>query len=233
MTDKQPNSRPTKIPSRSRHAHSFQILFLEFCFSTPAFSSTILFHKFIQVFDTLKIQCIALETETLWWNGLFAWAFLLFLWHFTGKFTFHMNLNIQNSWPLWSSTYRWQFSTGNIFHGKVCTNPGVTSMILRAAVISLRLLCALLCRLHLPDSFVKPPPWFSMWYSGRANSWGPFVLNVHSVCRCWSWPHGQSSIMPSCAVCSWLQPPDYFAKPPPRISVCYSSKATRSGPCVF
>ena len=54
-------------------------------------------------------------------------------------------------------------------------------MILRAAVISLRLLCALLCRLHLPDSFVKPPPWFSMWYSGRANSWGPFVLKC-SLC---------------------------------------------------
>ena len=34
-----------------------------------------------------------------------------------------MNLNIQNSWPHWSSTYSWQFSTSNHFHVKWLTNP--------------------------------------------------------------------------------------------------------------
>ena len=34
-----------------------------------------------------------------------------------------MNLNIQNSWPNWLSTYHGQFSTGNHFHVKWTTNP--------------------------------------------------------------------------------------------------------------
>ena len=35
---------------------------------------------------------------------------------------FHMDLNIQNSWPKWLSTYCWQFSTGTHFHLNWSTN---------------------------------------------------------------------------------------------------------------
>ena len=48
--------------------------FWEFCFSTPAFSSTILLHRFVQVFDTLKIPVHCFGTEILW-KRWFAWAF--------------------------------------------------------------------------------------------------------------------------------------------------------------
>ena len=62
----------------------------------------------------------------------FAWAFCTF----SLVIHFHINLNIQNSWPHWLSTYRWQFCTSNHFHVKWSTNPRVNS-ILPTAIISL------------------------------------------------------------------------------------------------
>ena len=50
-----------------------------------------------------------------------------------------MNLNIQNSWSHWLSTYCWQFSTGN--HMKWSTNPRVTSSLPTASISSLRRGC--------------------------------------------------------------------------------------------
>ena len=78
-------------------------------------------------------------------------------------------------------------------------------------------LCALLGRFHPPDSFAKPPPRFSVCESALANRFGPFVFKC-SLC----WPHGPFSISCSCAVPGRFHPPDSFAKPPPRFSVCDS-----------
>ena len=89
----------------------FSDSFLEFCCSTPAFSSTILLHKFVQVFDTLKIRVHCFEIrDTLKQVICLILLFALFpmLCHF------HLNLNIQNSLPPRSSTYSWQFSTGKL-----------------------------------------------------------------------------------------------------------------------
>ena len=69
--------------------------FLEFCLSTPAFSSIILFHIFVQAFGTSlrwKLQSIALEPGILW-KRWFAWAFhksffpcyAIFTWNWTNK----------------------------------------------------------------------------------------------------------------------------------------------------
>ena len=127
-TDWQSKPKPTKLPPRYRHAHSFWILSWNSA-STTAFSSTMLFHRFVQVFDTLKNQVNCFETRDTSWAFCkhFFWAFCKhydFPEHFASTFSFlchfHMNSYIQNSWPHWSSTYRWQwqFSTGNCFHGK-------------------------------------------------------------------------------------------------------------------
>ena len=92
------------------------------------YSSIILFHAF----DTLKIPEHRFETKIIWkviCLGLSQAFFLLLC-------QFHMNMNIQNSWPHWSSTYRWQFSSGNRFREKVSTNLKVTS-ILPVAIIHL------------------------------------------------------------------------------------------------
>ena len=56
---------------------------------------------------------------------------------------------------------------------------------------------AVLCppaRLHSPNSFVKPPPRFSVCDFGHANRFGPFVFQC-SLCQ----QHGPSSRLPSCA----------------------------------
>ena len=100
-----------------------------------------LLHKFVEVFDTLKIAVHCFWTRDTLKKVIrqsLSYALFLLLCHF------HMNLNIQNSWPHWSSTYRWQFSTSNHFHVKWSTNPRVTS-ILPTASISL---CALRGHTH-------------------------------------------------------------------------------------
>ena len=53
---------------------------------------------------------------------------------FSFAMPFNMNLNIQNSWPHWSSTFRSQFSTGNHFHVKWSTNPRATSILPTASI---------------------------------------------------------------------------------------------------
>ena len=58
--------RNPRTPSTMQACSFFSNLFLKFCFSTPAFSSTILLHKFVQVFDTLKIPVHCFGT----WNTL-------------------------------------------------------------------------------------------------------------------------------------------------------------------
>ena len=90
--------------------------------------------------------------------------------------------------------------------------------ILHAAVISLS---ALPGQFHLPDSFAKPPPQFSMRDSGHANRSGPFVFQC-SLFRL----HGLSSILPSCAVPGLFHRHESFAKPHP-------GHANRSGQLVF
>ena len=64
--DRQKDPKPRKLPPRCRHAHSFQVLSWKFCPPTPAFffSSIILFHMFIQAFDTLKIE----NSRSSLWN---------------------------------------------------------------------------------------------------------------------------------------------------------------------
>ena len=101
------------------YAHSSNP-FLEFCPSTPSISSFILFYIFDQAFDTLKIP----EHRCGAWDPLkkviclsILLLFFLLLCHF------HLNMNIQNSWSNWVSTYHWQFSTCNHFHVKWLTNP--------------------------------------------------------------------------------------------------------------
>ena len=108
-------SETTKTPKMMQACSFFLNSFSEFCFSTSAFSSTIILHKIIQVFDTLKIPVHCFGT----WNTLkkvicliVLQALFLLLCHF------HINLNMQNWWPPWSSTYYWQFSTGNHLHVK-------------------------------------------------------------------------------------------------------------------
>ena len=121
--------------------------FSEFCFLTPTFFSTILLHKFVQVLDTLKIPVCCFGTrDTLKKVISLILSYTLFL------------LNIQNSWPHWSSTYLSQFSTGNHFHVKWSTNPRVTS-ILPTANISL---FALPGRFQLRYYCSKFPPRFSV-----------------------------------------------------------------------
>ena len=53
--DRQSASKTAKTPSTFQACSFFLNPFLEFCFSTPTFSSIILFHKFVQTFDNLKI----------------------------------------------------------------------------------------------------------------------------------------------------------------------------------
>ena len=140
------------LPPRCRHAPN---PFLEFCFSTPAFSSTILLHKFVSVIDTLKIPVHSFWTRDTLKTVIcpsISQALCLLFCHF------HMNLYMQNSWPNWLSTCCWQFSTGNHLHVKWLTNPRVTS-ILPAAIFSL---CALPDRFQLRDYFLKFPFRFSV-----------------------------------------------------------------------
>ena len=93
---------------------------------------------YVQAFNTLKIPELRLGTLNRRYSEKddlpeHLREFFLLLCHF------HMNLNIQNSWPSWLSTYHWQFSTGNHFHVKRLTNPRVTSIIPTASIS----LCAL------------------------------------------------------------------------------------------
>ena len=67
-------SETQETPSTMQACSFFLIFFLEFCLSTSAFSSTILLHKFVQVFDTLKIPVHCFGTEILW-KRLVAWSF--------------------------------------------------------------------------------------------------------------------------------------------------------------
>ena len=105
--------RNPRTPSTMQTCAFFSNPFLEFCFLTPAFPSTILLHKFLQVFDTLKIPVYCFGTQDPLKKVLcliVSQALFVLLSHF------HMNLKIldmQNVWPNWLSTCCWQFSTGN------------------------------------------------------------------------------------------------------------------------
>ena len=150
--------------------------FLGILLLDPDFSSIILLHKFVQVFDTLKIPVHCFGTQDTLKKVIcpsILQALFLLLCHF------HMNLNMQNSWPNWLSTYCWQFSTGNHLHVKWSTNPRVTS-ILPAAIfslcalslhcppwsisiarlffeVSISIFCVLVCRANYFIQFVFPP----------------------------------------------------------------------------
>ena len=98
--------RNPRTPSTMQACSFFSNPFLEFCFSTPAFSSTILFHKFVQVFDTWKIPVHCFGTrDTLQKVICLISSYTRFLLLFHS----HMNLSIKNSWPPWSSTFSWHF----------------------------------------------------------------------------------------------------------------------------
>ena len=103
-------------PKNSLHDADMRILFESFLgilLFDPAFPSTILLHKFLQVFDTLKIPVYCFGTQDPLKKVLcliVSQALFVLLSHF------HMNLKIldmQNVWPNWLSTCCWQFSTGN------------------------------------------------------------------------------------------------------------------------
>ena len=97
--------------------------FLEFCLST-AFSSIILFHMFVQAFDTLKIQehCFGTRDslKKVICMSILQALFLLLC-------QLHINLHIRTNH--WLSTYCRQFSTRNHFHVKWLTNRRVTSIL--------------------------------------------------------------------------------------------------------
>ena len=190
-----------KIPSTVQACSIFSNPLLEFCFSTWDDDPRVFFHHilaqlrpsiwqyltqtpvhFFGTRDTLKkVICLslsqALSLKVLWCH-------------------FHINLNIQNSWPLWSSTYRWQFSTSNRFHGKDQTNPKVTPT-LWAAVVSL---CALLCRFHPPDSFAKPPPHFPRETPATPIALDRLFLNVCSVDHMTRRPYRAALLLPACFI---------------------------------
>ena len=115
----------------------------DFCSLIRAFSSVILFHMLVHALDTLKIwvhRCGTRDTLTKVQITFVRVAplseylakvqitFVICCWKNRGRpgqqelflllFQSPKNLNIQNSWPHWLSTYSWQFSTGNRFHGK-------------------------------------------------------------------------------------------------------------------
>ena len=72
--------------------------FFEFCFLTPAFFPTILLHKFVQVFDTLKI--LVSNSSQLLWNQRYSEKGNLpdpFKHTFSFDMPFYMNLSRQNS----------------------------------------------------------------------------------------------------------------------------------------
>ena len=95
-TNRQKDPKPRKLPARCRHAHSFES-FLEFCLSTPAFSSIILFHMFVQAFDTLKIPEHRFGTRETLRKVIclsISQALFLLLYHF------HMNMNIYETHDL-------------------------------------------------------------------------------------------------------------------------------------
>ena len=62
-------------PSTMQACSFFSNLLLEFCFSTPAFSSTILLHKLVQAFDTLKIPTGSQEASVPTWNPRMLWQY--------------------------------------------------------------------------------------------------------------------------------------------------------------
>ena len=135
--DWQSNQKPTKLPPRGRHAHPFHHI-------VPPVRPSIWHFK---------------NSSPLLWNPRHFEKGALPQ-HLASTFSFVMpfshELEHTKLMTSLSSTYPWQFSTGNLFYGKDCTNSKMTK-ILRAAGISL---CALLCLFHPPDSFAKHPPRF-------------------------------------------------------------------------
>ena len=84
------------------------------------------------------------------------------------------------------------------------------NLILRAVFI---LLCALLSRIHLPDSFAKPPPLFSVVTLATpiAQDWMFCLLAERPILH-----------IEFCAVSSQFHLLDSYAKPPPWTFLCYS-----------
>ena len=127
------------------------------------FHHIVLFHKFVQVFDTLKIPvlCFGFALKTvicLSISQLLFHCYAIFtrIWTYkTHGLTDHQ-LILGSFLPAWEGL----------------NNPEVTP-ILRAALISP---CALLGRFHPPDPFAKPPPRFSVCDSGHAHSSGSVVF---------------------------------------------------------
>ena len=85
-------SKTSKAPSTQQACSFFSNPFLEFCFSTSALSSIILFHKFVQAFDTLKIQCSALLWNPRYFEkgdffehfaSTFSFCYAIFTWMWT------------------------------------------------------------------------------------------------------------------------------------------------------
>ena len=150
-------SETTKTPSMLQAAGMLILSnpFLEFCLSTPAFSSIILIHMFVQAFDTLKTPEHRFGTRNtlnkVIWLSVSLARFLLLC-------QFYMNMNLQFSWPHWLSTYCWQLSTCNHFHVKWSINPRVTSIFPTAIISS----CALPGRFQLRCYFSKFPSRFSV-----------------------------------------------------------------------
>ena len=142
-------SKTTKTSSRLQlQACSFFLIsFLEFWFLNPHHLDTV-FCPHIRHFkghsSRLPVHC------TGGWNTLKKMISRAFHKHFFLLCHFLMNLDIQSSWPHWSSTYKWQFfcQKHSGFHGKGLTNLWVTQ-VLPIAIISL---CALPCLFQMPDA---------------------------------------------------------------------------------
>ena len=133
---------------------------------------------------------------------------------------FHMNLNMQNSWPNWLPTYCWQFSTGNHLHVKwsitqgdlISSNSNFFTLCLPWSIsiarlffkVSISILCVLIWPSHLFHTVC--------FKSSKRQSYDP------------------SGKLQSCTLLGWFQSPNHFLTPPLWVIVCKSGNSDQSGP---
>ena len=199
---------PTKLSPRCRHAHSFCILF-GILLLTPAFSSTILFHKLLwnpRYFEKVDLPELFLSTfsfvmpfshesehtkvmTSLVINLSLAVFYLQsFPWEglnkprgdpdssSSGHFTLCPPLPVSSAWFFCEAS-------SSIFRVRLLPRQSLRTtcfwmFTLLAAWPVLHILAhsAHVLSPHPPDSFAKPPPRFSVLYSGHDNRSGSFVF---------------------------------------------------------
>ena len=108
-------SETTKTPSTLQGCSFFSNPFLEFCFSTPAFSPSHCSTSSPKHLTLWKFQCISLESD-IHWKRWFVWAFRKHFFSFAMPFSHESeHTKLMTSLII---NLSWQFSTGNRFHVK-------------------------------------------------------------------------------------------------------------------